>query len=367
MTGVLLEKITKRFHSDKSWTEAVAGLDMEVKEGEFVTLVGPSGCGKTTTLRIVAGLEEPTSGRLLFDGSDVTGVPVQHRRLSMVFQNYAIFPHMSVARNIGYGLRLAKVPNAERMKRVREVAELVGIGILLDRYPRQLSGGQRQRVALARALAREPRLVLLDEPLSNLDAMLRDQMRGELKQLHRRLGNTMIYVTHDQLEAITLSDRLAVMREGKLQQYGTPQEIFRHPVNIFVASFIGSPTMNLFDGSLAHRDGMPHIWLSNGIRVAIDRGRAAAAPDHRVTVGVRPQDVSLAPTTDATEAWNVSVIEPLGTESMVHFERKGLSGIAMHPEPVPFGEGELVTANFPPQLLYLFDRATGKRVPTSPS
>ena len=359
MASVRLERVRKVY--DKATAPAVVGLDLEVQDGEFVTLVGPSGCGKTTTLRMIAGLETVTSGRVFFDDDDVTGVPVQNRGISMVFQNYAIFPHMNVADNIGYGLRVAKVPAAQLSKRVQEVAELTGISELLDRYPRQLSGGQRQRVALARALARDPRTVLLDEPLSNLDAKLRDRTRAELKRLHRELGSTMIYVTHDQLEAITMSDRIAVMSEGELQQFGTPHAVFHRPANLFVAGFIGSPAINFFSGDLSVTGEIAAVTLETGLSIPIPRCIAKAAQRSAVTVGVRPQHVVLGGTIGS--AWTVSLVESLGIESIVHLSRGATdTALAVCPDSQAVQEGENVRVQFPADVLLVFDADTGQAI-----
>lgn len=367
MTTVELQELRKVFEAKNEHAVAVAGLDMEIKSGEFVTLVGPSGCGKTTTLRMIAGLEEATSGRLILGGADVTRVPVQHRKLSMVFQNYSLFPHMTTRRNIGYGLRVARVPKAKQQSIVARNAELLGIGDLLDRYPRELSGGQRQRVALARALARDSKLVLLDEPLSNLDARVRDQTRAELKQLHRKLGNTMIYVTHDQLEAITMSDRLAVMCDGVLQQYGTPYNVFHEPTNVFVAKFIGSPVMNMFTATLESPDGVPYAVAGRTLRIPIGHDIAAACPDRDVVVGVRAQHIALEPSTGTAESWSVTIIEPIGTEAIVHIERDGVTATALQPEPIRFKEGDQVDARFTPDKVHVFSATTGARVRSSSS
>jgi multiple sugar transport system ATP-binding protein len=244
--SIKFKNVTKAFGD----TRVVDDLSLEIERGEFVVLLGPSGCGKTTTLRMLAGLETATTGDIYIDDERINDIPTQHRDLAMVFQSYALYPHMTIAENIGYPLRVRKLDKAERARRVNQVAAMLEIESLLDRKPRQLSGGERQRVALARAIVREPRAYLMDEPLSNLDARLRVQMRGELKRLQHQLGTTTIYVTHDQAEAMTLASRVAVMKRGRLQQFDTPLNIYNHPANRFVAEFVGSPSMNFVDGKI---------------------------------------------------------------------------------------------------------------------
>ncbi len=287
MPAVTLDKLTKVYATG---VKAVDGLDLQVNEGEFVVLVGPSGCGKTTALRMVAGLEDITSGALRFGDRVVNDVSPRQRDVAMVFQNYALYPHLSVYQNIVFALENKKVPAAERDRRVREAAEVLGLTTMLRRKPRQLSGGQRQRVAMGRAIVREPSVFLMDEPLSNLDAKLRVQMRTEVLRVHRSIGAATLYVTHDQTEAMTMGDRVAVLRDGTLQQYGTPRELYDHPDNVFVASFIGSPEMNLYEASLeesgdrlaaavgSQRLGLP----GQGLRPYLGR---------KVIVGIRPEDL----------------------------------------------------------------------------
>src|ERR1044072_3472973 len=267
----------------------VDDLSLEVRDGEFIVLLGPSGCGKTTTLRMLAGLESVTTGDILIEGERVNDVPTQHRDLAMVFQSYALYPHMTIAENIGYPLRVRKLPKAERVERVNRVAAMLEIESLLERKPRQLSGGERQRVALARAIVREPRAYLMDEPLSNLDARLRVQMRGELKHLQHELGTTTIYVTHDQAEAMTLAHRVAIMRKGKLQQFDSPMAIYEQPANKFIAEFVGSPSMNFVDG-LVTRD----TFVSKDLSLQIATEQSQRLSSHigtGITLGVRPEHV----------------------------------------------------------------------------
>jgi sn-glycerol 3-phosphate transport system ATP-binding protein len=296
-------------------TTAVDALTCTISDGEFMVLVGPSGCGKTTALRMIAGLDEPTSGAIVIGGEVVNGISPQDRDIAMVFQNYALYPHKTVLENLAFGLRRHKLPAAEISERVREVSSLLTLDELLDRKPAQLSGGQRQRVAMGRALARRPRVYLLDEPLSNLDAQLRTQLRADLKQLHQRFATTTVYVTHDQVEAMTLGDRIGVMSGGNLLQLGPPQEIYRRPANVFVAGFIGSPPMNLLSASVA--DGR------------VDAGDLAleipGAPAGELVVGVRPEALRLVTGTSEEQAMHVrvEVVELLGHETIVYGSIRG--------------------------------------------
>ncbi len=305
MPGVSLHEVSKRFGAD---VVAVDELTLDVRDGEFMIFVGPSGCGKTTALRMIAGLEAPTGGRIQIGERMVNDVPARDRDIAMVFQNYALYPHMTVERNLAFALRQRRVARPEIARRVRDVADLLELGPLLKRRPAQLSGGQRQRVAMGRALVREPKVFLLDEPLSNLDAKLRVQMRAGLKRLHARLNVTTIYVTHDQVEAMTLGHRIAVFSEGRLQQLGTPQEVYDHPANVFVAGFIGSPPMNLLRGSVK----------AGCVRAGDFEFERPGAPDGEVFVGLRPED--LRPSRDGLPALDlhVDVVETLGDEVIVY-------------------------------------------------
>ncbi|HLY43963.1 MAG TPA: sn-glycerol-3-phosphate ABC transporter ATP-binding protein UgpC [Stellaceae bacterium] len=318
MARVAMRSLNKKYDE----VHAVIDVNLDIRDQEFVVLVGPSGCGKTTTLRMVAGLESITSGHISIDEKIVNELPPMDRDIAMVFQNYALYPHMSVYDNMAFGLKMRKFEKPEIAKRVQEAAEILGIEQLLQRKPRQLSGGQRQRVALGRAIVRHPQVFLFDEPLSNLDAKLRVQMRVELKKLHERLGTTAIYVTHDQVEAMTLGDRVVVMRDGKVQQVGDPMELYNEPANRFVAGFIGSPAMNFIEVRLAAENG--GLWAAaEGIRIKVpaplaDRmGRYAG---REVTLGVRPEDLGIAANGEAPDlsfAAEVEVVERLGSEILL--------------------------------------------------
>ncbi len=308
MADVSFKDVTKVFSGDAT---AIDRLTLDIPDGEFMILVGPSGCGKTTALRLIAGLESATSGAITIGGRNITHLSPRDRDIAMVFQNYALYPHMTVYGNLAFGLRQRRVAKAEIDRRVQEMSAMLGLGQLLKRRPGQLSGGQRQRVAMGRALVREPKAFLLDEPLSNLDAKLRVQMRAELKLLHQRLGVTTIYVTHDQVEAMTLGDRLAVLSAGKLQQVGTPQDVYEKPTNVFVAHFIGSPPMNLLKGTA---DG--GVVRAGDLESAVP----AAVPDGPCVVGIRPESLSLSGGDDDAAGLDflIDVVEPLGGELLAH-------------------------------------------------
>ena len=313
--SISVQHLSKSFGS----TIVVDDLSLEISDGEFVVLLGPSGCGKTTTLRIIAGLEQATSGHILIEGKPVNDLPPQQRDIAMVFQSYALYPHMTVAGNIGYPLRVRKLARERIEAQIKETAALLEIESLLQRKPRELSGGERQRVALARAIVRHPRAFLMDEPLSNLDARLRLQMRGELKHLQQKLATTMVYVTHDQAEAMTLGHRVAVMNKGKLQQFDTPLEIYHRPANRFVAEFVGSPGMNFLDGFIDISQGS---FRSQNVSLALNASQRETFnnfdSDKRVTLGIRPEDiqVSLSQRDDWPQA-SVYVTELMGSETFV--------------------------------------------------
>jgi multiple sugar transport system ATP-binding protein len=318
-----LKDVTKVYDND---VEAVRGLSLDVGDGEFVVLVGPSGCGKTTALRMVAGLEEITEGTISLDGKVVNDLSAKARDVAMVFQNYALYPHLTAHENIAFSLSMRGVAKAERDRRVREAAAILGLTEVLDRKPRHLSGGQRQRVAMGRALVREPAVFLMDEPLSNLDAKLRVQMRTEVLRVQRRLGVATLYVTHDQTEAMTMGDRVAVMREGVLQQLAAPQELYDRPGNLFVASFMGSPSMNLYESSIGGTAESPVVTLgSQELRLTVDEARSLPPQGSRVVVGIRPEHLSLSPADGSERATghalvvDVELVEALGNEQLVHF------------------------------------------------
>jgi multiple sugar transport system ATP-binding protein len=314
MGGISLGAVTKVYPGG---VKAVDEVSLEIPDGEFMVLVGPSGCGKSTLLRMIAGLEEVTIGTITIGDVDVTDMQPRQRDIAMVFQNYALYPHMSVRDNLGFGLKLRKVPKGVREQRVNEVAKTLGLEQLMDRKPGALSGGQRQRVAMGRAMVREPKAFLMDEPLSNLDAKLRVSMRAELSRLHERLGVTTVYVTHDQVEAMTLGQRVAVMRDGLLQQVDTPQTLFHHPANLFVAAFIGSPSMNLVEADIA--DGAAHF---GGHSVALPPGSPMAGATRRVILGIRPTDFEHAAGADPTlprMRVRADVVEELGAETHLIF------------------------------------------------
>jgi multiple sugar transport system ATP-binding protein len=325
MASVKLEGVRK-VYGDSGAQVAVHGVDLEVRNGEFVVLVGPSGCGKSTTLRMIAGLESISSGKLWIGDRLVNDVSPKDRDIAMVFQSYALYPHMSVFENMAFALKLRKLPSAEIDSRVRQAAEILDIGAVLDRTPKQLSGGQRQRVAVGRAIVRQPQVFLFDEPLSNLDAKLRVQTRREISKLHRQLGATMIYVTHDQVEAMTMGDRIVVLDKGRVQQIDTPLELYDHPANRFVAGFIGSPSMNFIEGRITS-DGSPRFQARDGaVTVALDPAQARRLQSQigkDVTLGVRPEDIYVAsgpkpPTATIETSLRLEVVEPMGNEIFLH-------------------------------------------------
>ncbi|HEY8359384.1 MAG TPA: ABC transporter ATP-binding protein [Ramlibacter sp.] len=329
----------------KSFGESRVVLDfnLEIQDGEFVVLVGPSGCGKTTSLRMLAGLEQPTSGRILIDGVDVTDVPSKDRGLAMVFQSYALYPHMSVAENIGFALSLQRLSKSEIEQRVVAAADRLDIRHLLARKPRELSGGQRQRVAVARSIVREPRAFLFDEPLSNLDAKLRHSARVEIRTLQRQLGVTTLYVTHDQVEAMTMADRIVVMDGGCIQQVGTPMEVYRNPNSVFVASFLGAPPMNCLSGEVVLQDDTLQ-FISPGLSVSLPSGARLGA----VTLGIRPESLSFVRQSadDVQINGTVRFIEALGAETLVDIAMAGQSGPAQrHITARMAGQQELAEAS----------------------
>jgi len=354
MATVTFDHMYKRYGDD---VIAVNDLNLEIGDGEFICLVGPSGCGKTTALRCVAGLEEISDGQLRIGDRVVNNVAPKDRDIAMVFQSYALYPHMTVFDNLAFGLKLRKINKQDIDRRVKEAAGILGLERFLDRKPRALSGGQRQRVALGRAIVREPSVFLMDEPLSNLDAKLRVQTRAEIARLHQRLGTTTIYVTHDQVEAMTMGDRIAVMRDGILQQVGTPQELYDHPVNIFVAGFIGSPAMNFATATSEGKD-----LLLRGVKLELS-GQQAKAADSRadganVLIGFRPEHIELANGQggDAVRfPAKVDVVEYLGNEELIHAKTEGNEVVALLPSDKKVGVGDTVNFAVPMDKLHIFD------------
>jgi ABC-type sugar transport system ATPase subunit len=358
MATVELRNIRKSYGA----VDVVKGIDLEVADGELVILVGPSGCGKSTVLRMIAGLEDVTSGELLIDGTVVNRMSPRDRDVAMVFQSYALYPHMTVRRNMAFALEVRKAPRAEIEERVAGAARMLGLEALLDRYPKQLSGGQRQRVAMGRAIVRRPKVFLFDEPLSNLDAALRAQMRVELARLHRKLGTTVVYVTHDQVEAMTLADRIALLEGGVVQQFGTPDELFHRPRNRFVAAFIGSPSMNFLEGELV-RDGDHVAVRGEGflLRTHPDRLGGSAGPGRPVLVGVRPHDLRVVTADEAASfETTVDVVELMGWEALLYLAF-GDRTLVVHSDAAPVSglePGRPVRLAVAPEQVHLFDAET---------
>jgi multiple sugar transport system ATP-binding protein len=342
---------------------AVAGADFSVAAGELVVLVGPSGCGKSTLLRMIAGLEDISAGELRIAGKRVNELAPRERDIAMVFQNYALYPHMSVAENLAFGLKLAGTPKAEVEKRINEAAAMLGLTDLLARRPAELSGGQRQRVALGRALVRQPKVFLLDEPLSNLDAKLRAAMRVEIARLHRQLGATMVYVTHDQVEAMTLGHRIVVMDDGVIQQIDTPLALYARPANVFVAGFLGSPGMNLLRGRV--NDDGSHVELAAAQALLPLPRTLRLAPGRDIVLGLRPEDLSVAgdiSDSDALISTVVELVEPVGNEMFLNLRAGAEPLIARVPPGPPPAAGAEIRLHCPPQRLHVFDAGSGLRL-----
>jgi multiple sugar transport system ATP-binding protein len=361
MASVTLQDLTKRF--DK--VVAVNRINLEIPDKEFVVFVGPSGCGKTTTLRMIAGLEEATEGTIMIGDRVVNDVPPKDRNIAMVFQNYALYPHMNVYKNMAFGLKLRRTPKPEIDRRVREAARILGIEDLLDRKPRQLSGGQRQRVAVGRAIVRQPEVFLFDEPLSNLDAKLRVQMRSELIKLHYQLEATMIYVTHDQVEAMTMGDRIVIMNNGEIQQVGAPMEVYDHPVNLFVAGFIGSPSMNFFPGRLIVQNSDLYVDLGK-FSVKLPKSHQDLYGGHvnrKVVFGIRPENISDRPESDGYPQERVparvNVVEPLGSEVIVELSAGDHTFVARFDPTTAARPMHEMAVYFDMQRFHLFDADTG--------
>ena len=352
MASLSLQKLVKRYGR----TEAVRGIDLEIADGEFAVLVGPSGCGKSTTLRMIAGLESVSAGTIGIGGRVVNTIEPKDRNIAMVFQNYALYPHLTVHRNIGFGLRAAKRPKDEIDRKVRDAAAMLGLADLLERKPHELSGGQRQRVAMGRAIVRDPEVFLFDEPLSNLDAQLRGQVRSEIKRLHQRLRTTTVYVTHDQVEAMTLADRIVIMRDGRIEQVGTPLDVYHRPATAFVAGFIGTPTMNLMELPL-ERGGSLGLRLADGIVIPVPGERGSALGTHdRLIAGIRPDDVRVTPADEGGSgfAGEVVVAEPLGPTTQVTVALAGREIVGMADGRFLPAAGAPVRITLDPAALHLF-------------
>jgi multiple sugar transport system ATP-binding protein len=357
MARILFKGVTKRYGD----VIAVHELNLDIRDKEFVVLLGPSGCGKSTTLNMIAGLEEITDGELWFDGQIVNALPPHRRDAAMVFQSYALYPHKSVYENIAFGLRMRKVPHDEIDRRVREAAAKLEIAHLLDRRPSQLSGGQRQRVALGRAMVRQPAVFLMDEPLSNLDAALRISMRAEIKHLHTEMQTTFVYVTHDQAEALTLADRIVVMKDGVIQQLGSPDEIYERPRNMFVASFLGNPPINYLEGGVETEGNAP-VFRRGDLRIALPAGIVPPAGGSRdIVLGIRPEDIAsqVAPSDRTALRGVVSSVLPVGSDRFLGLTVEGTDVFVRVDKQSQHREGEAVAFGLAPDHLHVFDKATG--------
>jgi multiple sugar transport system ATP-binding protein len=355
MASVTISGVQKRFGA----TAVLHGVDIDIADGSFTVLVGPSGCGKSTLLRMIAGLEEVSAGEIRIGARRVNELPPKERDIAMVFQNYALYPHMTVRENMAFSLMLAKEPKATIESKVGRAAEILALGALLDRYPRQLSGGQRQRVAMGRAIVREPQVFLFDEPLSNLDAKLRVGMRTEIKDLHQRLKTTSIYVTHDQIEAMTMGDKIVVMRDGRIEQTGTPLQLYDHPANLFVAGFIGSPAMNFLPGTLRRANGDARVELAGGASVPAPPG-AGGADGQPVILGTRPEHLALADGSGIPT--QVVVVEPTGADTFVACRHEGTDVAVVFRERHDFAPGTVIHLQPDPRRAHLFDAGTGRRL-----
>jgi len=354
MASVTIEKVDKFYGT----TQILHGVEVGIEDGEFVVLVGPSGCGKSTLLRMIAGLEEISGGRIHIGGKVVNNVPPKDRDIAMVFQNYALYPHMTVRNNMAFSLKLAKASKDEIDKRVGRAAEILGLDPYLE--PRQLSGGQRQRVAMGRAIVRDPQVFLFDEPLSNLDAKLRVQMRTEIKELHQRLKTTSVYVTHDQIEAMTMADRIVVMHDGIVEQNGAPLDLYDRPANLFVAGFIGSPAMNFVDATIKRNGGAPSAVTDDGTALPLP-AEAGGQDGQKVVYGIRPEHLSLASDGAGTPA-EVAVIEPTGAETLVFCKLANQEISAVFRERHQFAPGQSIQLAPDLSAVHLFDKANGQRL-----
>ena len=355
MASVTIQAVKKNFGA----TPILHGVDIDIPDGSFTVLVGPSGCGKSTLLRMIAGLEQISGGEIRIGERRVNDMPPKERDIAMVFQNYALYPHMTVRENMAFSLALAKKSQAEVDTKVGRAAEILALGALLDRYPRQLSGGQRQRVAMGRAIVRDPQVFLFDEPLSNLDAKLRVAMRSEIKELHQRLKTTSIYVTHDQIEAMTMGDKIVVMRDGRIEQTGSPLDLYDHPANQFVAGFIGSPSMNFLPGTMKRGAGTPHIALGDGTLLDAPP-RSGGVDGQPVILGMRPEHLTLV--ASGGIAARVVVMEPTGMDTFIACRHEGTDLAAVFRERHDFQPGSTIHLLPDLQRAHLFDAGSGQRL-----
>jgi len=357
MGRIRIENLSRKFAD----FTAVDNIDLDIRDGDFLVLLGPSGCGKTTLLRMLAGLLEPTSGRILLDDDDITAAPSRRRDVAMVFQSYALYPHLSVAKNLAFPLRVKKMRKSEAAERVDAVARQLDIAHLLDRKPKELSGGQRQRVAVGRAIVRDPKAFLMDEPLSNLDAKLRTATRRELTDLHRRLRATFVYVTHDQVEAMTMATRIALLNNGALEQVGTPEDVYDRPASVFVAGFLGSPAMNLLDARVRTVDGTV-VASAEGVTAPLWRGQTDGRD---IVLGIRPEHLRVADPVDhpgVRLSVDVTSVENLGSEQVAYCEVGGATVCVRAPRPIALRAHRSAALTADPAHVHLFDRATGRRL-----
>jgi multiple sugar transport system ATP-binding protein len=354
MASVQIQAVQKYFGG----THVIRGVDIDIEDGQFAVLVGPSGCGKSTLLRMLAGLEEITEGQISIGGKVVNNVQPKERDIAMVFQNYALYPHMTVFENMAFSLLLAKSDKPTIRQRVEKAADILGLRELLARYPRQLSGGQRQRVAMGRAIVRDPQVFLFDEPLSNLDAKLRVQMRTEIKEMHQRLKTTSVYVTHDQIEAMTMADQIVVMRDGLVEQRGRPLELYDRPANLFVAGFIGSPAMNFIPATLRRVDGAAHVEFSDGTRLPAPRA-LEGVEGQKVVYGVRPEHLHLGQEGEGIKT-SVAVVEPTGADTQVYSRFSGADLNSVFRERHEFAAGDTIHLRPDHEHTHIFDAESGK-------
>lgn len=361
MSEVILKNVCKIYDGGN---KVVTDANFKVEDKEFVVLVGPSGCGKTTTLRMIAGLEEITSGEIFIDGKIVNNLPPKDRDIAMVFQNYALYPHMTVYENMAFGLKLKKVDKKEIESRVKEAARILGLETYLDRKPKALSGGQRQRVAVGRAIVRKPKVFLFDEPLSNLDAKLRVQMRTEISKLHKQLGATMIYVTHDQTEAMTMGDRIVIMKDGIINQVDTPLNLYNKPVNQFVAGFIGSPAMNFLSGMISEKSDLTFTSDKSELKFNLSSEQKDDLKDYvgqEIIIGIRPEDISLEKSSENSIELEseLDVIEPMGNETFIYFEIENIQFIARVKPIIDLKAGKQIKIHIDIEKVYFFHKSNG--------